>query len=394
MDKPYRQIIHLDMDAFYASVEILDNPTLKGKPVVVGGNSERGVVCAASYEARKFGIHSALSIAKAKRMCPTAIFLPVRMARYQEISGRIMAIFHRYTPLVEPISLDEAFLDVTSSIKLMGPAEQIAKEIKALVKKETGLTVSAGVSTSKLVAKIASDLNKPDGLTIVPAGREREFLADLPIKRLWGIGETTRNTLSLMGIEKIGALSRLPKELLIAKFGKHGHQMHQAAQGIDYREVIPEREVKSIGHEDTFAQDLTDLKIIRREILSLATRVGERMRRAAAVGRTISLKVKYHDFKQITRSMTIPEATNDYLEIFSQALSLLAKTEAGSRPIRLLGISLGSLTSEGETRQIDLFPISAHKPKREQINKALDNIKQKFGKQSIIPATLLDDEQK
>ncbi|MHB1379527.1 MAG: DNA polymerase IV, partial [Desulfurivibrionaceae bacterium] len=220
-----RRIIHLDMDAFYASVEILDNPALRGQPVVVGGDCNRGVVCAASYEARKFGVHSALPMLMAKKLCPQGVFLPVRMARYQEISRRIMEIFQRFTPLVEPLSLDEAFLDVTASQRLMGSAEKIAGQIRALVRDTTGLTVSAGVGTSKLVAKIASDLNKPDGLTIVPPGEEEIFLAPLPIGRLWGVGKTTREALALIGVQTVGDLRRIPPAILTAKFGKAGRML-------------------------------------------------------------------------------------------------------------------------------------------------------------------------
>src|SRR5210317_961733 len=215
----HRSIIHLDMDAFYASVEELDNPELKGKPVIVGGSSMRGVVSAASYEARKYKIHSAMPIVQAKRLCPHGVFLPVRMKRYREISNKVFSIFHKYTPLVEPLSLDEAFLDVTSSGRLFGTAEEIAGQIRKQVYAEIGLTISAGVATSKLVAKIASDINKPDGLTIVPAGSEAEFLAPLPIKRLWGVGKKTQETLVLLGVHTIGDIASFPEKLLAQKFG-------------------------------------------------------------------------------------------------------------------------------------------------------------------------------
>jgi DNA polymerase-4 len=221
MNEKNRSIIHLDMDAFYASVEQLDNPELKGKPVIVGGSSMRGVVSAASYEARKYKIHSAMPIAQALRLCPHGIFLPVRMKRYKEISNKIFSIFQQYTPLVEPLSLDEAFLDVTSSGKLFGTAENIATHIRKQVFEEIGLTISAGVATSKLIAKIASDIKKPDGLTIVPAGSEAEFLAPLPIKRLWGVGKKTQKTLALLGVHTIGDIAGLSLKLLEQKFGKH-----------------------------------------------------------------------------------------------------------------------------------------------------------------------------
>jgi DNA polymerase-4 len=228
-DQKLRTIIHVDMDAFYASVEVLDNPKLKGKPVVVGGTSDRSVVSAASYEARKYGIHSAMSTVKARKLCPEAIFMPVRMSRYREVSQQIMAIFQRFTPLVEPISLDEAFLDVTSSIGLFGEGPVIAREIKKLIRSETGLTASAGVASSKLAAKIASDLQKPDGLTEVEAGREREFLAKLPISKLWGAGRKTIESLALLNIQSIGDLAALPVEMLATRFGKNGRHLHLTA---------------------------------------------------------------------------------------------------------------------------------------------------------------------
>ena len=296
LERKPRTIIHVDMDAYYASVEILDNPEFRGKPVVVGGTSDRSVVSAASYEARKYGIHSAMATVKARRLCPHAIFLPVRMSRYREISQMIMDIFHRFTPLVEPISLDEAFLDVTGSSNLFGEGPIIAREIKRLIAEETGLTASAGVAASKLVAKIASDLHKPDGLTVVEAGREREFLASLPISKLWGAGGKTIESLALLNVESIGDLAVLPPAILTSKFGKHGRHLHLAANGIDDRPVVPIREAKSIGHEETFSEDLTDLVVIKRELLELATKVGERLRRYELRGQTITVKVKFHDF--------------------------------------------------------------------------------------------------
>ena len=386
-----RRIIHLDMDAFYASVEQLDNPDLKGKPVIVGGTSKRGVVSAASYEARKYKIHSAMPIAQAMKLCPHGVFLPVRMKRYKEISSRIFTIFQRYTPLVEPLSLDEAFLDVTGSVKLFGTAEDIATKIRKEIFEKTGLTVSAGVASSKLVAKIASDLHKPDGLTIVPSGTEAEFLAPLPIKRLWGVGKKTREALGMLGVKTIGELAKLPASLLEKKFGRHGRSLHKAAQGQDERDVETEHETKSVGHEFTFDADLTDITSIRRELLELATMVAKRLRRYQFQGKTITLKVKYHDFKQITRSATIKQPTADSKKIYQEILQLLKKTEAGQKPIRLLGISVSGLNMAGGSfNQQPLFhDLQAH-PKRKEINKALDEIQEKFGATAILPARLLE----
>jgi DNA polymerase IV len=387
----HRKIIHLDMDAFYASVEILDQPELRGRPVIVGGNSNRGVVSAASYEARKFGVHSALPMVTARRLCPGGVFLPVRMARYREISARIMAVFHHFTPLVEPLSLDEAFLDVTDSQALFGPGEEIAASIKKLVRRETGLTVSAGLASSKLVAKIASDLQKPDGLTLVPPGGEKEFLAGLAIERLWGVGGKTRESLRLMGVSTIGDLSRLSLPILEGRFGRHGLHLYQSARGIDDREVTPGREVKSVGHEETFANDLLRGRDLERELLALAVKVGRRLRRYGMQGRTVTLKVKYHDFTQVTRSLTLPAATDDEREIFHRTRSLLDKTEAARRPVRLLGVSLANLTSDKAARQLNLFAAVGGHPRRNGLHQALDAINAKYGNHSILPATLIKD---
>ena len=386
---PHRSIIHLDMDAFYASVEELDNPELKGKPVIVGGSSMRGVVSAASYEARKYKIHSAMPIAQAMRLCPHGVFLPVRMKRYKEISNKVFSIFQKYTPLVEPLSLDEAFLDVTSSRKLFGTAEDIARQIRKQVFEEIGLTISAGVAASKLVAKIASDFNKPDGLTIVPAGSEAEFLAPLPIKRLWGVGKKTQETLGLLGVHTIGDIAGLSLDLLEQKFGKHGKHLHLSALGLDERDVETEHETKSVGHEFTFDADLTEIEAIRRELLELSGMVAKRLRHYQLKGKTITLKVKYHDFRQVTRSSTINEHTADSKRIYQKVLQLLKKTDAGKQPARLLGISVSGLKLDGGSNQQLLFPEMQTGKKREEINKALDAIQEKYGSTAIFPGRLL-----
>ena len=384
-----RVILHLDMDAFYASVEMLDNPALRGQPVIVGGRINRGVVCAASYEARKFGVHAALPMATARRLCSKGIFLPVRMARYQEVSARIFTIFHRFTSLVEPLSLDEAFLDVTGSLALFGSGPTIATTIRQLVRQEIGLTVSAGVATNKLVAKIASDLDKPDGLTVVAPGQERGFLAPLAIGRLWGVGRTTEKRLTLMGVRTIGDLERLSINMLKSTFGQTGSWLHRSAQGLDDRPVEPCREAKSLGNEETFATDLVDQARIRQELLALATKVGGRLRRHELMGRTITLKIKYHDFTTQTRSRTLASPTNDHGEIFTQTLELLKKTEAGRCPIRLLGVGLANLTPAAGGAQMHLFDDQGKTRKRAKVNAALDTIQDRFGGQAILPATLL-----
>ncbi|MEJ2170927.1 MAG: DNA polymerase IV, partial [Desulfobacterales bacterium] len=356
MDKlrPPKHIIHLDMDAFYPAVEVLDNPELRGKPVIVGGSRERGVVSSASYEARKFGVHSAQPMATAMRLCPHGIVLPVRMARYQEISRQVFDIFHIFTPLVEPLSIDEAFLDVTGSTRLFGPPIEIAKQIKQKVFEDTGLTISAGVAPSKFIAKIASDMEKPDGLTVVAADRIREFLDPLPIKKMWGAGKVTQMALARLNIHTFKDLRQMPVEVLEKKFGRHGLHMHQLAMGIDERDVETFHDVKSIGHEDTYFQDILDLEAAKRELLSLANRVARRMRRKGLEGKTVTLKVKYSDLVQITRSVTLHHYTSDSAAIYLYACSLMEKTAVGKRPVRLLGISLSNLADTGGGRQLSL----------------------------------------
>jgi len=393
-DQKSRIIIHVDMDAFYASVEVFDNPELKGKPVVVGGTSGRSVVSAASYEARKYGIHSAMATVKARKLCPQVVFLPVRMGRYREVSQKIMAIFHRFTPLVEPISLDEAFLDVTGSIGLFGDGPAIAEEVRQLIEKETGLTASAGVATSKLVAKIASDRHKPNGLTVVEAGREREFLATLPISKLWGAGGKTIESLALLNVKSIGDLAALSLDVLITRFGKNGRHLYLTANGIDDRPVVPYREAKSIGHEETFSEDLTDLSVMKRELLELTTKVGERLRRHERQGQTISVKIKYFDFSTHSRSLTLAEPTSDTMEIFQQGWKLLRKTEAGRKPVRLIGISVSNLKIPEKSFQQDLFGKSRKREKSRSLSKAIDQINQKFGGNTINHATLVGSKHK
>lgn len=407
--KTEREILHLDMDAFYASVEVLDEPSLQGKPVIVGGGMKRGVVAAASYEARKFGVHSSIPMAKARRLCAHGVFLPVRMERYKEVSDRVFGIFRRYTPLVEPVSLDEAFLDITASVRLFGPPEEIARKIRAEVRAETGLTVSAGVASSKFVAKIASDMNKPDGLTVVPRGKEQEFLGPLQVGRLWGVGEATRSALAEMGVQTIADLAGVPEELVVRKLGKHGAHLHRLAHGIDDREVEPEREIKSMGREETFDEDLLETLALRRELLDIATRTAARLRRHRLKGRTVTLKVKYSNFRLVTREVTLPLGIDDGGEIFRQALTLLEKTEAGKKPVRLLGIYLSNFgAGPGRDPGSGQIPLFGHQPqpggpsprsrrlrdpaRTEKLNEAVDRIRGKYGEKGVRPGTLAGEE--
>jgi DNA polymerase-4 len=392
MDKlrPPKQIIHLDMDAFYPSVEALDNPELRGKPVIVGGSKERGVVSSASYEARKFGVHSAQPMATAMQLCPNGIVVPVRMARYQEVSEQVFEIFHIFTPLVEPLSIDEAFLDVTGSSRLFGSPIEIAKKIKQKIVEKTGLTISAGVATSKFVAKVASDMEKPDGLTIVARDKVREFLDPLPIKKMWGAGKVTQKALARIGIHTFKDLRLASVEVLEKEFGKHGRHMHQLSLGIDPRDVVTLHDIKSIGHEDTYSKDILDLEPAKRELLSLANRVARRMRRKGLEGKTITLKVKYSDFKLITRSVTLHHYTNDSADMFSNVCSLLEKTAVGKRPVRLLGISLSNLADTDSGRQLSLFHQGEPHQKRKELNKTADSIFEKFGNRGIRLGSLIE----
>jgi DNA polymerase-4 len=384
-----KSILHLDMDAFFPSVESLDDPSLKGKPVIVGGPRERGVVSSASYEARVFGVHSALPMATALRRCPQGVFLPVRMSRYQEISREVFEIFRRFTALVETLSIDEAFLDVSGSERLFGSPEEIARKIKKAVFSQIGITVSAGVAPTKFVAKIASDIRKPDGLTVVPEGGVEAFLYPLPIEKLWGVGETTQKKLSGLGVRTIGDLSRVPREVLEKRFGKHGAHLYLLSHGIDDREVKAGREIKSVGHEDTYPEDIVDPEALRRELLSLAIRVSRRLRDKGLEGRTVTLKVKYSDFVQVTRSRTLEKRTDDGAEIFRRACRLLEKTDAGRRPVRLLGISLSNLENPAGCRQPGLFEQAAESQKQKRLNRTLDRIHGRFGEGSVLPGTLL-----
>ncbi len=384
-DRP-RAIIHLDMDAFYAAVEVLDNPELAGRPLIVGGRGPRAVVSTASYEARRYGVSSGMPMAVARRLCPEAVILPVRSARYRQVSAVIMDIFHRYTPLVEPLSLDEAFCDVTASRRLFGPAPDIARRIKEEVRQTTGLTVSAGVATSKLVAKIASDADKPDGLTIVSPGREREFLAPLPIGRLWGVGPKTVARLSELGIKTIADLAQLPESYLTTRFGKAGRYLYQACRGIDPRPVVPRTPPKSVGHEETFDEDIRDEERLTAILLELCGRVGRRLRQAEKKARTVTIKVRYADFSTVTRSKRLATPTSDQRTLYRQARRLLAHTEAGRRPVRLLGVTAGDLVA-ADRGQLALF--ETPDDRAERLNRALDELAVRHGRRAPLPATLL-----
>ncbi len=314
----------------------------------MGGTGRRGVVCAASYEARRFGVHSAQPTARARRLCPDGVYLPPRFERYSELSGRVFGIYRRYTPLVEPLSLDEAFLDVTASRALHGDGPKIAGEVKAAVRAECGLAVSAGVAEVKMAAKIATDLGKPDGLVVVPLGGVAAFLAPLPVGRLWGVGEVTEAALRRLGIATIGDLAATPEAALASAVGANqARGLRALASGDDPREVVPDEAARSVGAEDTFGEDLTGREALERELLSQAGRVGRRLRAAGLAGHVVTLKVKYADFTLVTRRVTLPRATDDDHEIAAAARAQLDRVDL-ARPVRLTGVSVSGFAAAGE----------------------------------------------
>ncbi|WP_041276433.1 DNA polymerase IV [Desulfosporosinus acidiphilus] len=381
-----RKIIHVDMDAFYASVEQRDDPSLLGKPVVVGGKpNSRGVVSTASYEARKFGIHSAMSMSEAYRRCPEAIFVPVNMKKYKEVSLKIREIFLTYTPLVEPLSLDEAFLDVTGSTSLFGAVDSIALKIKERIKEELNLTASVGIASNKFLAKLASDLQKPDGFVLVQPDKIQEFLDPLSIERVWGVGKRTSEQLHKLNVRKIKDLRNLKPDYLIQQFGVMGSQLYQLARGIDERPVESERVIKSIGRETTFSTDVTDVEVLETTLLELAVDVGRRLRQRSLKGKTITLKIRFDDFKTLSRSQTLDQVTDLDEVIFYEARTLLRSVSL-IKPIRLLGVTMSNLSSNCDC-QLALF--SEEDSKSETLAKVIDALNQKFGKRGIVRARLL-----
>lgn len=339
-----KKIIHIDMDAFYASVEQRDRPELQGKPVVVGGTPQsRGVVAAASYEARKFGVHSAMPSARAFKLCPEAAFLRPRFDVYREISYEIREIFFEYTPLVEPLSLDEAYLDVSENLKNKPSATLIAKEIKNRIKFKTRLIASAGISFNKFLAKIASDMDKPDGLYLIAPDMAEQFLEDLEIDKFYGVGKATKRKMESLRIKTGRDLKMLSEVDLVRHFGKSGHHYYRIVRGIDNREVKPHRIRKSIGKEKTFSQDISDIAWIHRFLRELAEKVASSMKKLDASGKTITLKARYKDFETITRSISFNYYISDPSEIAEIAIRLLDETQVGEREVRLLGITLSAL---------------------------------------------------
>ncbi len=386
-----RRILHVDMDAFYASVEQRDDPSLRGRPLIVGGPSRRGVVCAASYEVRPFGVRSAMPMGEALRRCPEAVVVAPRMARYAEVSGEVFAIFHRYTPLVEGLSLDEAFLDVTGSQSLFGDGASIARAIKDAIRTELGLTASAGVATCKFAAKIASDLRKPDGLVVVPDVGLAEFLAPLRIEQMWGIGPKAATRLRGAGLATFRDLALAPLDRLEAQLGRAGALHVQAlARGQDDRPVVPERQALSVGAEETFEEDLTDRRAMELRLLDLTGRVAQRLLRADLVASGVTLKVKYADFSLKSRSVTFREPVADRKSLFEACKVLLDRAPPGR--VRLLGVAATGLSRAAEVRgaALSLFPDEAPE-RRRRLEEVVARIRDRFGDDGVQPAALMEE---
>ncbi len=376
-------ILRADMDAFYASVEERDRPELVGKPVIVGGSPEkRGVVSTANYVARKYGIHSAMPAVIAHRLCPQGVFLPPRIDYYAEVSGQIREIFERFTPLVEPLSLDEAFLDVTGSEHLFGSAIEIGRQIKQAIRQELRLVVSVGIAPNKFLAKIASDLKKPDALVVVEPDKIQEFLDPLPVERLWGVGRQSSKVFQQLGIHTIGQLRPWPLDVLQNRFGNNGEYLWNLAHGIDDRPVVPEREAKSISHETTFEHDISDMEVLRSWLLELTEQVGSRLRRHGLRGRTVQLKVRFADFSLITRSLTFPEPTNITQELWQAADEMLCqRLPAAHSPVRLVGIGVSGLDDTGLIQNL-LFD-QEERQKHSLLDAVADQVKERFGTEAL-----------
>ncbi|MCP4144738.1 MAG: DNA polymerase IV [bacterium] len=378
-----RSIIHLDMDAFFASVEQLDNPEYRGKPVIVGGTPEgRGVVSAASYEARKFGVFSAMSAARARQLCPGGIFVRGNMDRYVEVSHQIGSIFDSFTPLVEPLSLDEAFLDVTGCLKLFGDAETIARKIKDQILEETGLVASVGISHNKFLAKLASDMDKPDGFVVIPKGKEKEILAGLPVGRLWGVGKKCDAVLAGAGVKTVAnLLAYSPTALEILIGTERAAHLRALAVGQDDRPVIPDTSAKSIGNEVTFAEDISDSDELKHVIASLADKVAWRLRRSDLHCKTITLKARFADFTTNTRAKSLSEPTDSTIEIRDVAWDLFdTKLKRGGRSIRLVGVAVSGFSDLAI--QGNLFQ-DKNKEEDKKIDRVMDKLAEKYGRGTL-----------
>ena len=392
-DEP--SILHVDLDAFYASVEQLDDPALRGRPVVVGGLGPRGVVAAASYEARRFGIHSAMPMARARRACPDAVFVAPRFDAYTDASRAVMAVLRSFTPLVEPLALDEAFLDVAGARRLHGTGPEIGVAIRARVREETGLVASVGVSTTKHVAKLASEDAKPDGLLVVDTGEELAFLHPLDVGRMWGVGPATRKRLDRIGVHTIGDLAAMSEDSLVHALGAaQGRHLHALAWNHDERSVEPHQTAKSIGHEETFPRDIAERAELERELLRMSERVGSRLRGAGVAGRTVSLKLRYGDFRTITRSRTSAEPTNVGAQVGAVARDLLDAVDVGAG-VRLLGVSVSQLDATQPVQEqlpLDQATGASDADRMAAVERSVDALRDRFGDDAVGLARLLGDD--
>ncbi|GAA2579447.1 DNA polymerase IV [Actinomadura fulvescens] len=381
-------ILHVDMDAFFVSVELLDRPELRGRPVIVGGAGPRGVVSAASYEARRFGVHSAMPMTRARRLCPQAVILPPDHAKYSRVSAAVFEIFHSITPLVEGLSLDEAFLDVGGALRRLGRPAVIAQHVRDEVSAQQGITCSVGVASTKFVAKLASTHCKPDGLLVIPAAGVHEFLHPLPVAALWGVGERTEESLLRLGLRTVGQLAQVPLATLQRELGNAlGSHLHELSWGRDPREVVPENPDKSIGAEETFDTDIDDPEIINRELLRLAEKVGSRLRASGNSGRTVSVKLRMADFKTITRSRTLREPTDLARVIYITARELYEAAGLERVRLRLVGVRVENLgPADQAPRQLALDePETGWR----EAERAVDQAAHRFGSGTVRPAALV-----
>jgi DNA polymerase-4 len=370
------------MDAFFAAVEALDNPSLKGKPVIVGGSADRGVVSTASYEARKFGVHSAMPIFTAKKKCPQGVFLPVNMGRYKEVSWKIMDILKDFTPLVEQVSIDEAYLDITGTQNLLGSPPEIIKHIKERIYKETGLTCSVGVAPNRFLAKVASDTCKPDGVTMISEDDVDTFLSGLPVEKIPGVGKKVLENLKYYGVKKVADLKRFKKERLLKDFGKFGVRLYHLAKGVDDSPVVPGRETKSVSSEETLPSDTKDLGVLTRKIRLHSENVACRLRKEMLKGRTVRLKIKFDDFSEISRSCAIGRYAQGG-KIIADFATTLFKDLHIKRKVRLIGVAIFNLIEVKKDAQMQLFGEDLAGEKERNADKALDEIRERFGKEVI-----------
>ena len=381
-------ILHIDMDAFYASVEQLDNPDLKGQCIIVGGTSKRGVVSAASYEARKYGIHSAMPIFKAKQRCPEGVFIRPRMARYKEVSASIMSILNKFTPLVEQVSIDEAFMDITGCERLFGSVRQVGIRIKQEIKDTVHLTCSVGIAPTRFLAKIASDLQKPDGLTLILPDEVQGFIRTLSIRKVPGVGKKTHRQLEKLHIQSLGDVKNYPPKMLIDRLGKYGRRLLELADGIDPTPVEPYSRHKSVSTERTMSEDTKDRAVLHHHLLRHSEEVARQLRKLDMGAKTITLKIKHADFKQFTRSTTLTLPTRSSETIYREALRLLENYRL-TKKVRLIGVGASSLSTTSPPVQLNLFEKSLQKNDSwEKVDRTVDRITDKFGKNAIRRATL------